>query len=111
MFPYSMMVAIKIAVHYPELKNTTLNKFADIGKTVKAQFTTISSWADLVTVHGLPGPGVLDGLNNGTECRALIVAEMSSKGKFTGCFFPVRLPLGQNTECSSHFHEFFAGIF
>ena len=45
-------------------------KFADIGKTVEAQFNrepyAISSWADLVTVHGLPGPGILDGLNQDT---------------------------------------------
>ena len=60
-------------------------KFADIGKTVEAQFHCgpyfISQWADLVTVHGLPGPGVLDGLNiEENKCHALIVAEMSSKG-------------------------------
>ena len=60
-------------------------KFADIGKTVEAQFNrepyAISSWADLVTVHGLPGPGILDGLNHKeNRCKALIVAEMSSKG-------------------------------
>ena len=60
-------------------------KFADIGKTVEAQFNcepyAISSWADLVTVHGLPGPGILDGLNHKEKrCKALIVAEMSSKG-------------------------------
>ena len=45
-------------------------KCADIGKTVEAQFNrepyAISSWADLVTVHGLPGPGILDGLNQET---------------------------------------------
>jgi orotidine 5'-phosphate decarboxylase subfamily 1 len=60
-------------------------KFADIGKTVEAQFNceayAISNWADLVTVHGVPGPGILDGLNHKeNRCKALIVAEMSSKG-------------------------------
>ena len=68
-------------------------KFADIGKTVEAQFAAISSWADLVTVHGLPGPGVLDGLNNLNGCRALVVAEMSSKGIFISSLF---LNLAQN---------------
>lgn len=57
-------------------------KFADIGKTVSGQLHQgiyhISQWADLVTVHGLPGPGILDSLEG--KCKALIVAEMSSKG-------------------------------
>jgi orotidine 5'-phosphate decarboxylase subfamily 1 len=58
-------------------------KLADIGQTVAYQFHHgiygISSWADLVTVHGIPGPGILDALSR-AECKALIVAEMSSKG-------------------------------
>ncbi len=62
-------------------------KFADIGQTVKHQFNhglfDISKWADLVTVHGLPGPGLLDALESQT-CKALIVAEMSSKGILNG---------------------------
>ena len=66
-------------------------KFADIGNTVKMQYTeglhAISSWADLVTVHGISGSGVLEGLETGLKekgadnCRgALILAEMSSAG-------------------------------
>lgn len=47
----------------------------------------IASWADLVTVHALPGPGVIDGLVNALETQKMhlkdracfIVAEMSSK--------------------------------
>ena len=58
-------------------------KFADIGKTVEAQVHRgpykISSWSDLITVHGLPGPRLLDSLDN-AKCKALIVAEMSSEG-------------------------------
>lgn len=56
-------------------------KFGDIGKTVEAQvhrgLFKISQWADLVTVHGLPGKKILDSLEN---CKALIVAQMSSEG-------------------------------
>lgn len=41
-------------------------KFADIGNTVESQYTKgvykISSWADLVTVHSLPGDGILKAL-------------------------------------------------
>lgn len=42
-------------------------KFADIGKICQKQFNNEHyhlklGWADLVTVHGLPGPGVLKAL-------------------------------------------------
>lgn len=63
-------------------------KFADIGSTTQKQYEKgvykISSWADLVTVHGIPGPGQIDGLAEvgqslGRGC--LLLAEMSSKGQ------------------------------
>ncbi len=41
-------------------------KFADIGHTVVLQYTKglfrIAEWADLVTVHALPGEGILQAL-------------------------------------------------
>lgn len=62
-------------------------KFADIGQTVSHQFNkgpfAIASWCDLVTVHGIAGPGVVQGLQNHSSDDlkgALIVAEMSSEG-------------------------------
>ncbi len=60
-------------------------KFADIGKTVQNQFHggiyKIASWADTVTVHALPGPGILEGLFAGTEGKAgFLLAKMSSRG-------------------------------
>ena len=78
-------------------------KFADIGSTVKAQYRGGSvravEWADIVTAHGVAGPGTLEGLKqavdmvNATgdgviERGVLLVAEMSSegnlaKGKYT----------------------------
>lgn len=43
-------------------------KFADIGNTVSLQYSSglykISEWADLVTVHSLPGQGILKGLKS-----------------------------------------------
>lgn len=64
-------------------------KFADIGNTVSLQYSKgpflISSWSDLVTVHSLPGQGILQGLKsvlNGTsDSRGVVLlAEMSSQG-------------------------------
>ncbi|XP_022692117.1 uridine 5'-monophosphate synthase-like isoform X2 [Varroa jacobsoni] len=66
-------------------------KFGDIGETVQRQYSKgiyrISEWADLVTVHGIPGPGVIQGLANCvkpyTERACIVVAEMSSNGTLT----------------------------
>ena len=70
-------------------------KFADIGNTVSNQYHggpfKISSWADLVTVHALPGPAIFKGLESIPDIEtgnweendskgALIVSQMSSSG-------------------------------
>jgi len=71
-------------------------KLADIGNTVRLQAERVVGWADLVTVHGVGGPGVLEGVmsaakGKGRDVGSLIVAEMSSagnlaKGEYTaGC--------------------------
>lgn len=61
-------------------------KFADIGNTVAYQYHNgiykIAQWADLVTVHSLPGAGILHGLKsiltNESESRGVfLLAEMS----------------------------------
>lgn len=61
-------------------------KFADIGNTVKHQFMDglyrIQSWADMVTVHAIPGNGIIDALKN-EKCALILIAEMSSKGALT----------------------------
>lgn len=62
-------------------------KFADIGNTVQAQYRNgylkIADWADLVTVHGVAGPGTVQGLKEvgmekGRAC--ILLAQMSSSG-------------------------------
>lgn len=68
-------------------------KFADIGFTVSRQFgaghQNIADWADLITVHALPGPGIIAGLREGLkkypgkQLGIVFIAEMSSKGALT----------------------------
>lgn len=62
-------------------------KFGDIGNTIRLQYQQeryhlTSGWAELVTCHALPGPGVVKGLETvapkGSGC--VLVAEMSSEG-------------------------------
>ncbi|KXS14415.1 orotidine-5'-monophosphate decarboxylase [Gonapodya prolifera JEL478] len=62
-------------------------KFADIGNTVHLQYSSgihhISSWADFVTAHSVPGPGIVSGLAKAAKPLGrgvILLAEMSSKG-------------------------------
>ncbi|EGW31364.1 orotidine-5'-phosphate decarboxylase [Spathaspora passalidarum NRRL Y-27907] len=65
-------------------------KFADIGNTVKSQYTggvyKIAHWSDITNAHGVTGAGVVQGLKEGAkettdEPRGLLMlAELSSKG-------------------------------
>ena len=67
----------------------SFRKFADIGSTVKHQVEVgvfaVAEWADLVTVHAIPGAGILKALREVCQSRAcplgcVLVAEMSSEG-------------------------------
>uniref|UniRef100_T1PCL7 Uridine 5'-monophosphate synthase n=1 Tax=Musca domestica TaxID=7370 RepID=T1PCL7_MUSDO len=59
-------------------------KFADIGNTVSLQYAKglykISSWADLVTAHTLPGRSIISGLKAGLNGDDGVVAK--SRGVF-----------------------------
>ena len=70
-------------------------KYADIGSTVSAQYHSgvfrISSWADLINAHLLPGEAIIDGLSTQPPNKSasesayassglLLIAEMSSAG-------------------------------
>uniref|UniRef100_A0A182LTP8 Uridine 5'-monophosphate synthase n=1 Tax=Anopheles culicifacies TaxID=139723 RepID=A0A182LTP8_9DIPT len=69
-------------------------KFADIGNTVAQQYAgglcRIADWADLVTVHALPGQGILKGLKSAISADrplatrgVFLLAEMSTEGALT----------------------------
>ncbi len=65
-------------------------KFADIGSTVKAQYSggafKIAKWADITNAHGVTGDGIVKGLQEAAkettneERGLLMLAELSSKG-------------------------------
>lgn len=65
-------------------------KFSDIGNTVALQISKgpfkISHWADFVTVHSLPGQGVIKGIKAGLmdenpkDLNVFLLAEMSCQG-------------------------------
>ncbi len=59
-------------------------KFADIGHTTYKQlFGTfqIASWADLITIHGLPGYGLIDAVGKASaSLKCLMLIQMSSDG-------------------------------
>ncbi len=61
-------------------------KFADIGNTVRKQFTEgvykIADWANFITIHSLPGEGILSGLfeETNSNCSGFMLAAMSAKG-------------------------------
>jgi orotidine-5'-phosphate decarboxylase len=75
---------------YSDSLSFLCRKFADIGHTVSLQYSQgiykICSWADLVTVHPVPGEGVVTGLKSavaGLHRGCFIVVEMSSTGNLT----------------------------
>lgn len=91
-------------------------KFADIGNTVSLQYKSgifqIADWADLITVHSLPGPSVLQGLkaalNGSSEKRgAFLLAQLSSAGALTTAAFTTdTMALISNSSDS----DFIAGV-
>lgn len=61
-------------------------KFADIGSTVQKQFFDgvykIADWAQFITVHAVPGEGIVQGLftTKQVACSGFLLAAMSAKG-------------------------------
>uniref|UniRef100_A0A914Z6I8 Uridine 5'-monophosphate synthase n=1 Tax=Panagrolaimus superbus TaxID=310955 RepID=A0A914Z6I8_9BILA len=67
-------------------------KLADTGNTVELQLThgnlRIADWANVVTVHSVPGPSILQSVGNIIKQNkalkgALLIASLSSKGALT----------------------------
>lgn len=88
-------------------------KFADIGNTVSLQYSRgiykISTWADLVTAHSLPGDGILKGLKEviGDEQNrgVFLLAEMSSDGHLMTADY-----CKKTMEMTSNYSNIVAGI-
>jgi len=56
-------------------------KFCDIGMISALQSEEITKYSDLITCHGLPGQGIIDGLMYNcitNNCGILLIAQMSS---------------------------------
>jgi orotidine 5'-phosphate decarboxylase subfamily 1/orotate phosphoribosyltransferase len=81
------MIGPEIRKKYPQLLVIEDRKFCDIGNTVRLQSEGITLYANLITVHALPGQGIIDGLREHclkNACRILLIAEMSSEGNLLG---------------------------
>jgi uridine monophosphate synthetase len=87
-------------------------KFADIGHTVKKQYSggvyRIADWADLINAHPLPGPGIVSGLaeiGTAKQRGLLLLAEMSSdKNLITSTYTQ------KTVEMAEIFQEFVVGF-
>lgn len=87
-------------------------KFADIGNTVLQQYERgiyrISDWAHLTNAHSLPGPGVIEGLQNAGGPKGnglLLLAEISSKGSLINTEYTAK-----TVELALRYPEFVIGF-
>lgn len=87
-------------------------KFADIGNTVKQQFSGglyhIADWADIINAHSLPGPGIVQGLAEiglPKGCGLLLLAEMSSTGNLADAIYAEK-----TVEMAEQFPQFILGF-
>lgn len=85
-FDQDMIQQLKALAHKHNFLLFEDRKFADIGETVKHQFSKsvfhISEWADIINAHGVAGPGIIDSLKSVArpDTGLLLLAQMSSKG-------------------------------
>ena len=87
-------------------------KFADIGSTVRHQYTggmyKIADWAHIVNAHTLPGPGIISGLSHAGLSKnrgLLLLAEMSSQGNLLDAAYAQK-----TVQMAEKFPEFVMGF-
>jgi orotidine 5'-phosphate decarboxylase subfamily 1/orotate phosphoribosyltransferase len=77
---YSRIIEMREEMNFIIIED---RKFSDIGNTVKLQSNLITPYADLITVHSLPGESILEGLKENcivNECGILLIGQMSCDG-------------------------------
>jgi len=87
-------------------------KFADIGNTVKQQYQggmyEIANWADFINAHGLPGPGIIQGLADvglKKQRALLLLAEMSSTDNLIDSVYTQK-----TLQMAEHYSNFVVGF-
>lgn len=87
-------------------------KFADIGHTAKLQYQAgtfrIVEWADMINAHGLPGPGIVQGLAEvglQKQRALLLLAEMSSENNLFNPVYTQKI-----LEMATQFPQFVIGF-
>ena len=83
-------------------------KFSDIGNTVKLQSKFIVTYADLITVHALPGISILDGLKENctkNNCGVLLIGQMSCADNLLTLQYTRK-----TVEIASRYSEFVVGF-
>jgi uridine monophosphate synthetase len=87
-------------------------KFADIGNTVKNQYRGgiyhIAEWAHIINAHSLPGPGIIEGLQEvglPKERALLLLAEMSSANNLLTADYAQK-----TCEMAEHYADFVIGF-
>lgn len=91
-----------------------MSPYCYIGNVVREQYVKgiyrIAEWAHLVTVHSVPGPGILKGLRDGSQSigmprGALLLAEMSTEQNLASGTYTL-----ESIKMADSYRDFVAGF-